>query len=494
VASGQKVAERPDESAAEGAGRPNGVGLGRVIHLSREDRTAIGKAARGSVPRTSHAAWAPAAGRRGPAEILAEQAVSREPDLVPIRHARMLVSPFTFYRGAAALMAAGLAPGPVSGLRVQTCGDAHLLNFGGFASPERSFVFDVNDFDETLPGPFEWDVKRLAVSIEVAGRSLAFSEAERRLAVGETVRHYRETMRQFAQFTEGEVWYARLDEADMTARFRTEVGTKNAPNFERNLAKARDRDSLKAFSKLTTVVDGRARITADPPLVVPMADLVGPEDAERWEEEIEGIFRGYRRTLQGDRRHFLEQYRLVDAARKVVGVGSVGTRCWIVLLLGLDDTDPLFLQIKEAQPSVLAPFAGKSKFANQGQRVVEGQRLMQAASDVFLGWIRTTGLDGAQRDFYVRQLWDAKFSADLSALSATALAAYGRACAWTLARAHARSGDRVAIAAYLGNADPFDRAVVTFAQAYADQNEQDYEAFAAAVARGELVAADPALT
>jgi uncharacterized protein (DUF2252 family) len=460
----------------------------RVEHVSAEEAIGKGKTARLAVPRSLHASWAPPAGRRSPVDIIAEQATSREPELVPIRHGRMMVSPFTFYRGAAAIMAADLAVTPVSGLRARLCGDAHLLNFGGFASPERSLVFDVNDFDETLPGPWEWDVKRLAASIEVAGRDSGMKPPDRRSVVEATVRQYREAMRTLAEHTELGVWYARLDEVALVELARSELGPKGAPNLQANLAKARSKDSMKAFSKLTTVVDGQPRITADPPLIVPMRDLVHGERGARMEDELHQLFRAYRSSLQADRRHLLEQYRIVDIARKVVGVGSVGTRCWVLLLMGRRDADPLFLQVKEAQESVLAPYAGKSRVSNQGQRVVEGQRVMQAASYIFLGWLRATGLDNRQRDFYVRQLWDGKVSVDPANLTPALLAAYGRVCGSTLARAHARSGDRIAIASYLGAGATFDRAVTDFAVAYADQNERDYRAFLGAVKTGVLPA------
>jgi uncharacterized protein (DUF2252 family) len=387
-------------------------------------------------------------------------------------------------------MAADLARTPVSGFRAQLCGDAHLLNFGGFASPERDLVFDVNDFDETLPGPWEWDVKRLATSIEVAGLGSRLTRAESRSAVKSSVRQYREAIRAFAGRTELDVWYARLDETTLLERIRTDFGRKAAPAVERDLAKARSKDSMKAFNKLTTTIDGEARIVADAPLTVPLRDLAGQPAVARLEDELMEIFRSYRQSLQPDRRHLLEQYRFVDAARKVVGVGSVGTRCWVVLLLGRDGADPLFLQVKEAQESVLAPFAGKSKIAHQGQRVVEGQRLMQATSDIFLGWTRIADLDGRRRDFYVRQLWDWKVSADPANISAATLAAYGRVCGWTLARAHARSGDRIAIAEYLGSGPEFEDAVTNFATSYADQNERDYATFVDAVKAGVLPAAE----
>jgi uncharacterized protein (DUF2252 family) len=421
-----------------------------------------------------------------PVQVLAEQAKSREPDLVPVRHGRMMVSPFTFYRGAAAIMAADLAGTAISGLRVQLCGDAHLLNFGGYASPERDLVFDVNDFDETLPGPWEWDVKRLAASIEVAARGSSLPRADRRSAVEATAGQYRQAMADFATRTELGVWYARLDATDVMELARKELGPQSAPTLVNNMAKARTKDSMKAFSKLTQIVDGEPRIVPDPPLIVPLRDLVDTEARPGYQKELSQLFRDYRRTLQPDRRHLLEQYRMVDLARKVVGVGSVGTRCWVLLLMGRKDADPMFLQIKEAQDSVLASYAGRSKVSNQGQRVVEGQRLMQASSDIFLGWIRGTGLDNQKRDFYVRQLWDWKVSVDPANLTSANLAVYGRICAWTLARAHARSGDRFAIASYLGNGPAFDHAIADFAVAYADQNERDYQTFVNAINAGEL--------
>jgi uncharacterized protein (DUF2252 family) len=389
----------------------------------------------------------------------------------------MLVSPFTFYRGAAGLMAHDLAGTPRTGLKAQLCGDAHLSNFGGFASPSRDLVFDLNDFDETHPGPFEWDVKRLAASFEIAGRDRGFDDSVRRSAVLTAVRAYREAMRGFAAMNNLGVWYSRLDVSDMLADLRAQKDKKQAKALERGVAKARTKDSMKAFAKLTHVVDGEPRIISDPPLIVPIAELAG--EAGRDPDEITAgvleLYRGYRRTLQPDRKTLLEEFRYVDLARKVVGVGSVGTRCWILLLLGRDDEDPLFLQVKETGPSVLEPLLGRSQYRNHGQRVVEGQRLMQAASDIFLGWIRNkAGLDGRQRDFYVRQLWDWKTSVDLETILPRGLELYAQACGWTLARAHARSGDRIAIATYLGKGDVFDRALADFAVAYADQNERDY--------------------
>ena len=452
-----------------------------IVHLDPDQRAAIGRAARAAVRRSSHAEWEPAPDRRDPFDLLTAQEVTRVPDLVPIRHERMMVSPFTFYRGAAVLMAADLGARPDSGLRVQACGDAHLANFGGFASPERALQFDINDFDETNPGPFEWDVKRLVTSFEIAGRSLTFDEKTKRTVVNGVVRSYREAMAAFASMTNLDVWYAHLNVEETFNEYRNQATADEIKRFDKNLAKAHSKDNMKAFAKLTEQVDGEYRIKSDPPLIVSLRDLFEGEAYDELRAWIGDRLRAYRKTLQPDRRRLLESYRMVDFGRKVVGVGSVGTRCWISLMLGRDNADPLFLQIKEAEASVLEPYAGRSGFANHGQRVVEGQRLLQASSDIMLGWIRTPGLDGVDRDYYVRQLWDWKFSADIDAMSASILAIYGRLCGWTLARGHARSGDRIAIAAYLGNGDAFDKAIAEFAVAYADQNERDYETVAAAL-------------
>ncbi len=426
--------------------------------------------------------------RRDPVEILVHQARTRTPELVPIRHGRMLRSPFAFFRGAAAIMASDLADTPVSGPRAQLCGDAHLANYGIFAAPDRRLVFDVNDFDESLAGPWEWDVKRLAASMAVAGRDRGFGGRARRDAVRGTARAYRKAMRRFAAMRTIDVWYARIDE-ERVSQYLTGSQRKD---LSKAAAKARRKDSLRALAKLTYEVEGQPRIVSDPPLVVPIAELAGAEDAELVRERIAGYVRDYQKTLHHNRRHLLGSYHLVDVAHKVVGVGSVGTRCWIVLLLGSDASDPLFLQVKEAEPSVLETYAaGRRRAINQGRRVVEGQQLMQSASDVFLGWLRVDeDLDGRRRDYYVRQLWDAKGSAPIETMSAAELADYGTVCGWTLARAHARSGDRLAIAASVGRGDGFDRELARFAEAYADQNERDYDALAAAVKAG-VVAADP---
>jgi uncharacterized protein (DUF2252 family) len=387
-------------------------------------------------------------------------------------------------------MAHDLAATPVTGIAVQACGDAHLSNFGIFGSAERRLVFDVNDFDETLPGPWEWDVKRLAASMEVAARDTGFSEKERREIVLNTVAGYRRAMRDFAGMSNLEVWYAHADMDQLRSQLEPRLKARQRKLVDQSLAKARTRDSMQAVAKLTRVVDGRPRIVADPPLLVPLADLLpGPADLAGFEGQLTALLTKYRRTLDSDRRTLLDQYELSDMARKVVGVGSVGTRCWIVLMLGRDQSDPLFLQVKEAQKSVLAAFAGPSKHANQGQRVVTGQRLMQASSDIFLGWQRTeAGVDGPPRDFYVRQLRDWKFSVDITALAPGGMRLYGELCGWTLARAHARSGDRVAIASYLGGSDVFDRAITEFAGRYADQNERDYRSLLDAVSSGRLAA------
>jgi uncharacterized protein (DUF2252 family) len=411
------------------------------------------------------------------------------PDLVPIRYGRMLVSPFTFFRGAACVMASDLRHAPSTGLDVQLCGDAHLSNFGTYAGPDRRLVFSVNDFDETLPGPFEWDVKRLVASFAVAGRDHEFSAEQREpinLAVG---RAYREAMLELAERRTLELWYLDIDRdiERIVAEWAARVSPKQIKVFERNVAKARAKDSLRAFAKLTRLVDGRPRIVNDPPLIVPIEELTAAEDPARLDEAVHAIIRSYRSTLPTDRRRLLERYRYVHAARKVVGVGSVGTRAWIILLLGRDDGDPLFLQMKEAEASVLEPYLGKSQFASHGRRVVEGQRLMQATSDIMLGWVRTTEwIDGVDRDFYVRQLWDGKGSAPIDVMDATALSSYGELCGWALARAHARSGDPIAIAGYLGSGDAFDRAMSAFAERYGDQNELDYQALGAAADAGRI--------
>jgi len=459
-----------------------------VEHLTAAERATAGQKARAAVPRRGHGDWAAASDRPDPVAVLEAQAVTRVPDLVPIRYGRMAASAFAFYRGAAAVMAADLGAMPRTGLVVQLCGDAHLANFGGFASPERSFVFDINDFDETHPGPFEWDVKRLVASIEIAGRGRGFTAKQRAAVVGLSVSSYRETIRSFATMGNLDIWYAHLDIDGVVARWGREAGGQVAKTVQRTAAKAESKDRLKAKAKLTRLVDGQLQFISDPPLLVPMSEVFAGEDHELLEREIHHALRLYRRTLSSERRHLLEQYRYVGGARKVVGVGSVGTRSWVTLLVGRNDDDPLFLQVKEAEASVLEPYTNKSPFANHGQRVVVGQQLMQAASDIFLGWQHVDGIDGRVHDYYMRQLWDWKASADLDTMTVDAMRVYAQMCGWALARAHARSGDAIAIGAYLGKNEVFDQALGAFAVAYADQNERDHAALVDAVASGRVTA------
>jgi uncharacterized protein (DUF2252 family) len=458
---------------------------GAVPHPTVQERAARGKAARATVPRSSHAAWEPLRDRRPPEDLLLEQAADRVPELVPIRHGRMLASPFAFFRGAAAPMAADLAATPHSGVHVQLCGDAHLSNFGGFASPDRKLVFDINDFDETARGPWEWDVKRLAASIAIAGRELGLETATRRAAVEEAARAYREAMRRFAAMRNLELWYARLDVARILSHAGGRVTRRERSAFLRRVASAQAKDHLRAMAKLTERVNGDPRIVSRPPLIVPIEELFPGESVE---PRMRSLLRAYRRTLPVDRRHLLEGYRYTHMARRVGGVGSVGTRTWIVLMIGRDGDDPLFLQVKEAGPSVLEEYAGREPARHHGERVVEGQRRMQADGDIFLGWLRATWADETPRDYYVRQLWDWKFGAEVELMSPVRLSIYGSLCGWTLARAHARSGDRIAIAAYLGSGTAFDRAMATFAEAYADQNERDYAALDDAARDGRIAA------
>ena len=450
-----------------------------------DERDAAGRAARDRTPRSAHAVLEPAV-TRDPLGLLEAQNADRIGELVPIRNARMLASPFAFFRGAACVMANDLAVLPRTDLQAQLCGDAHLLNFGGFAAPDRRLVFDLDDFDETLPGPFEWDLKRLVASIEIAGRECAFARADRAAAVRAAATGYRTGMREFATLGDLRVWYARLDERSAGSVSQLAQGGEVAKALDRSVAKAHANDGMRALSELTHEVDGVPRIVSEPPLIVPLAELDGDAD----EAQLRAIFRSYRRSLAADRRVLLDRFHYVDSARKVVGVASVGTRCWLVLMLGRDDHDPLLLQMKEAGPSVLEPLLRPSRVPGHGRRVVEGQRLMQAASDVFLGWVHASrDLDGAPRDFHVRQLRDWKVSLRLDRIAPRGLTAYASACGWTLARAHARSGDRIAIAAYLGSTDRFDRALAQFATAYADLNERDHAAFAAAVSEGKVAAA-----
>lgn len=482
----------PEQKTEQKTGQKTGQ------HLSVKERAATGKARREKTPLSSHADWMPAANRPDPVALLEEQNLTREPDLVPVRHARMLASPFTFFRGAAKIMAADLRDTPRSGLRVQLCGDAHLSNFGLFASPERHLLFGLNDFDETLPGPFEYDVERLAASFVIAARNNGFTGREARESALAAVAAYREAMAQFAQMRTLDIWYARLSEDALQSMVSEEASRKNKMSkksrrvekaVQKTAAKARTRDSLQALAKLGEFVDGKYRIVSQPPLVVPLREL---EDAyglsgDEVQQALHEQLRSYRATLPADRRTLLERFEIIDAARKVVGVGSVGTRAFIVLLQGRDQQDPLFLQVKEATGSVLEDHLPKSKYRQPGERVVQGQRLLQAASDLFLGW--TKGVQD-NRYLYWRQLRDMKGSAAVEAMRPAGMAFYARACGWTLARAHARSGDPVAIAAYLGKSGKFDAAITDFAQRYADQNERDYQAFAAAVGSSRLKAAE----
>jgi uncharacterized protein (DUF2252 family) len=484
-------AAKPAAAAGRAAARP--VGRARSAptpaDLTLAERAARGKAARAEAPRESHAVFDPPPSRPDPISLLEDQARTRVPELVPVRYGRMMVSPFTYYRGAALPMASDLAMTPSSGLVVQACGDAHLSNFGLFASPERTLTFDVNDFDETLPAPWEWDVKRLAASLEVAARENGFSRKDRRKILLSTVARYRQAMRTFAGQGNLDVWYAKADLDSLRAQFDSLLQMRQRKQLDKGVAKALTRDSMQGLDKLCRMVDGQPRIISVPPLIVRLADLVPEVQRAEFDAQLSNLVGRYRRTLQTDRRVLLEQYTFADMARKVVGVGSVGTRCWIVLLLGRDGSDPLFLQVKEAQVSVLAPFTRASTYANEGQRVVAGQRLMQASSDIFLGWQRTdAGLDGRPRDFYIRQLRDWKFSLTIENMVPLGMRLYGELCGWTLARAHARSGDRVAIASYLGGSDVFEQAVAEFAAKYADQNERDYQALLHAAGSGRLTA------
>jgi uncharacterized protein (DUF2252 family) len=486
-----------EQSRDDSAVPPHAVGpftsSWRRRHLSVDERVARGLAARKEAPRSSHGQWQPAPDRPDPIALLEEQAASRVPELVPVRYGRMLASPFTFYRGAALIMAADLAATPVTGVTVQLCGDAHLSNFGLFGTPERRMLFDINDFDETLPGPWEWDVKRLAASFEIMGRHRGFSPADRRDVVMAGVREYRDRMRRAAETGSLNAWYEHFEAGMLLKLVRQEVrvkrvGKSEGEAVEEMVAKARTRDSTRVLARRVDEVEGELRIVADPPVIIPIEDLIRP--GSEWENPtplIKKLLSSYRRTL-GRHHHPLEEYRYVHAAYKMVGVGSVGTRCYIMLLLGRDHNDPLFLQIKEAQASVLERFLGESTYKHHGERVVAGQRLMQAATDIFLGWQRITGLDGVTRDYYVRQFQDWKGSADVDTLLVPGAALYARICGATLARAHARWGDRIAIASYLGKGEAFDRAIADFSAVYADQNERDYAAFAAAVDSGRLVA------
>lgn len=454
-----------------------------------EQRAARGKAARATVPREVHGEWSPDQRRVSPLELLEEQATTRVPELVPIRYGRMAASPFAFFRGAALPMAADLSTGPRTSLNVQLCGDAHLSNFGGFASPEREMLFDVNDFDETLPGPFEWDLKRLVASMELAGRSRGFDPTVVRTIVVAAARSYQETIREFASRPNLEVWYSRMGQAEIMQRWGGSVGKKTMTEVRTNVSKATSKDHMKARAKLTHVVDGHLRFISDPPLLVPIDEVLGESEAPVFRDNIHALLLSYRRTLPGNYRRLLESYQFVDLARKVVGVGSVGTRSWVALFVGRDEQDTLILQIKEAEASVLERFLTKSTFRNHGERVVEGQRLMQAASDIFLGWQRVAiGTDGRSHDYYVRQLWDWKLSPNVEGMEPLRLRIYAEICGWTLARAHARSGDAVAIGSYLGGSKVMAEALSKYARLYADQSESDHRALVEAIAVGGVKA------
>ncbi|HEX3391170.1 MAG TPA: DUF2252 domain-containing protein [Solirubrobacteraceae bacterium] len=462
--------------------QPNGV----------TEREAIGKTAREHTPRSAHGDWQAAEDREDPIAALEAQGTSRVQELLPIRYGRMATSAFAFFRGAAAVMAADLAKTPASGLRVQLCGDAHLSNFGIFASPEREMLFDINDFDETLPGPWEWDVKRLAASMAIAGRERGLSAPELADVLAWTGQAYRQSMRGFAQMSNLDVWYAKLNVKDIVNIVREQqlTGGKRLAKMEQRLGKARSKNSTRAVMKLTESVEGKLRFVSEPPLIVPIEELFGQQESDGLRGRMQGLLGDYRDSLGDEYDVLFDNYSFEGMARKVVGVGSVGTRAWVLLMVGRDDGDPLVLQAKEAQASVLEPYAGASAYANSGQRVVEGQRLMQAAGDIFLGWLPARGIDEVQRDFYVRQLWDGKLSVEVEELDYKLLRGYGALCAWTLARAHARSGDRIAIAAYLGKGGVFDQAIAEFAEAYADQNERDHADLLAAIESGRLSALD----
>lgn len=464
--------------------------ISQHVKLTPTERAALGKEARRRAPRSSHGEWTPPPDRRDPLSLLEEQATERVPELVPLRHARMLTSPFAYYRGAALPMASDLAGTPASGLRAQLCGDAHLMNFGLFESPERRLMFDINDFDETAPGPWEWDLKRLATSFEVAGRGRGFSPDARRLIVTACARVYRETMVAMAEKRAIDVWYSSLS-AETIREQCASLDEADARLVDRDLAHAEGKHSVRALTRLTVATDAQLRFRSQPPLLVPADELLAGEERANYASAVEMAIASYRTSLSPSHRPLLDHYRFRDMARKVVGVGSVGTRAWVMLFTGRDDDDPLFLQAKQAMPSVLERYCGASAYRNCGRRVVEGQRLMQGASDSLLGWYHVVGFDGLPHDFYMRQLWDGKGAFSVEAMSETTWPSYAYICAWTLARAHARTGDRIAIASYLGTGDVFDRAIADFAAAYADQNQLDYEALREAVASGRLTADSP---
>ncbi len=480
---------RSETERTHGDAEHDGTRMTSVLdteRLTKSERIARGRQARKHVPRSSHAAWAPDAGRADPVDRMEQDERTLIPELVPIRHERMLASAFTFFRGSASLMAADLASMPRTDLTVQLCGDAHLSNFGVYAAPDRRLVFSLNDFDETLPGPFEWDVKRLVASFAIAGMSRGFGRRARRDIELIAAREYRLAIREFASLPTMDVWYARLDVDEVIQRFAVRGVRTQRNALKRIISKTRSKDSLGALERLTHVVDGELRFVSKPPLVVRLDDLVGAEQATDVNDAVRAMLHSYRESLADDRRHLFDRFECVDVARKVVGVGSVGTRAWIALLVGTDRSDPLLLQFKEARASALEPHLGPSEYDNHGRRVVAGQRLMQSASDIMLGWHRTAGIDGVERDFYMRQLWDQKGSAPVERMNPAGMATYARVCGWTLARAHARSGDAIGIASYLGGGDNFDRAMADFAEAYADQNDRDYGRLCAAVASGRL--------
>jgi uncharacterized protein (DUF2252 family) len=457
-------------------------------HATPEERASRGKANRQETPRRSQAFWQPWPNRPDPVALLEEQATTRWDELIPIRHGRMLASPFAFFRGAAYIMASDLATTPRTGIKVQACGDAHLVNFGIFSAPDRSLVFDINDFDETLPGPWEWDVKRLAASFEVAMRDRGMEPPARRDVLLTVVRSYREGMAEFAAMSNADVWYRRLSQDELIKWSKLNAEKSDHKTTTKLFAKAKSKDSLRALDKLTVTVDGQPRILSRPPLLVPAAELLHGDQLDHFNTTIHEFLRNYALSLPDDRRRLLEQYEFRQIARKVVGVGSVGLRSWIVLTTGRDNADPLFLQLKQAEESVLERFVGRSRYRNHGRRVVEGQRLTQAASDTMLGWYKVLAFDGKVHDFYVRQLWDGKASQDVATMSTSMFDAYAQLCGWVLARGHAKTGDRIALDAYLGVSDVFDNAIADFAVSYADQNERDFEAMQAAHASGRIEA------
>jgi uncharacterized protein (DUF2252 family) len=456
--------------------------------VTAEERAARGKALRKEVPHERHAAWSPTGKRADPVAILEKQSADRMSDLVPIRYGRMAASPFAFYRGGAALMAADLAGTPTSGLHAQLCGDAHLMNFGLFETPERTLVFGLNDFDETLPGPFEWDVKRLAASMEIAARDMDLGGADRSSVVLATLRAYREGMAEFAQMRDLEVWYARLSATELEAKLKAGGGDKSGKEVDRQVQHSLRRDHLRAFDKLLRSDHGEIRFVSEPPLLMPAEELLDDAQRERYVEVMHSFLKQYRESLLPHLRALMERYRFVQMARKVVGVGSVGLRAWVVLFLGRDAGDPLLLQLKEAKRSVLEPYTAPTTYDTQGRRVIEGQRFMQVASDPLLGCYRLNAFDGKVHDFFARQLWDGKAALDVGRLSTAGLRCYGEACGWTLARGHARSGDRIAMSAYLGEKDTFDRAIAAFAQAYAEVNKDDHRRLSAAIDEGRVTA------